>query len=156
LDSENRTYLKCIAIPLIAGGISGVISRSGMAAYQMLNKPPLSPPGWVFPVVWTILYALMGLASFLVLISGKPEKMVKQALTVYALQLAVNFFWPIFFFRFGWYLFSFVWLLLLWTLILLTILLFNQISGLAARFMLLYLLWVTFAGYLNFMVYLLN
>lgn len=124
-----------------------------MEAFEALNKPALSPPGWLFPVVWTVLYILMGIASYLVLTSGKPND---TALIVYGIQLVFNFFWPILFFNLELYLLSFFWLVLLWLLILKTTLSFYQISKPAGYLMLPYLLWVTFAGYLNFFIYLLN
>lgn len=127
-----------------------------MEAFQALDQPPLSPPGWLFPVVWTILYLLMGIAAGLVAVSDAKGTYIDTALIVYYLQLAVNFFWPIFFFRLEWLLFSFFWLVLLWLLILLTIKLFYRVSKPAAYLMIPYLLWVTFAGYLNLSIYLLN
>lgn len=148
-----KTLLICIAIPLAVGGISGFLSRGSMETFEKLNKPPLTPPGIVFPVVWTLLYILMGISSYLVLSSGRKPDDVKNALTVYAIQLAVNFFWPVFFFQLGWYLFSFLWLLLLWFSLFLTIRLFYRISKPAAYLLLPYLLWVTFAGYLNLAIY---
>lgn len=145
-----------IAIPLLIGLLSGFLSRGGMEQFQMMNKPPLSPPGSLFPIVWTILYILMGIASYLVFESNENSQNVKDALTVYGAQLAVNFFWSIFFFRFQWYLFSFFWLVLLWVLIYCTFRLFYPISKTAAYLLLPYLAWVTFAGYLNLGVALLN
>jgi len=127
-----------------------------MAAFEQMNKPALSPPGIAFPIVWTILYILMGIASYLVLTSSADAALIHPAIIFYGLQLAVNFFWSIFFFRFEWYLFSFIWLLLLWGLILVCIVLFDRISKTAAWLMVPYLLWVTFAGYLNLSIYLLN
>ena len=127
-----------------------------MAKFAMLNKPPLSPPGWVFPIVWTILYLLMGIASYLVLTAGKDSQETGRALIFYAVQLAVNFFWPILFFTFGLYAASFIWLVLLWVLIVTVIYLFGEISQSSAYLLVPYLLWVTFAGYLNLGVWLLN
>lgn len=121
-----------------------------------LNKPPLSPPGWLFPVVWTILFVLMGAASYLVLTSEKPQQVVDRALRLYVVQLGVNFFWSIFFFGQSRYLFSFLWLVLLWLLILATAIRFYRIMPLAGYLLLPYLIWVTFAGYLNLGICLLN
>ena len=142
-----------IVLPLAVGGLSALLTRGGMEVFQSLNKPLLSPPGWLFPVVWTILYILMGIASYLVLTSGKPNR---AALTVYGIQLAFNFFWSIIFFNLEAYLFSFIWLVILWILIFVTMILFYGISKPAGYLLLPYLLWVTFAGYLNFYIYLLN
>ena len=146
----------CLAIPLAVGALSAGLSGGGMESYMALSKPALSPPGWVFPVVWTILYLMMGAASYLVLTSGGEETAVRTALLVYLVQLAVNFFWPILFFRQEQYLSAFVWLVLLWLLVLCTTLLFAGISKKAGWLMVPYLLWVTFAGYLNLSFYLLN
>ena len=127
-----------------------------MEVFERLNQPPLSPPGWLFPVVWTILYLMMGIASYLVYTSGKEPEEVSGALTVYGVQLVVNFLWPIVFFRFGWYTFAFFWLILLWVLVLYTILLFYRISKPAAWLMVPYLVWLTYAAYLNLGIVLLN
>lgn len=124
-----------------------------METFEMVNKPPLSPPGWLFPVVWTILYVLMGIASYLVLTSGKPDDI---ALKAYGIQLAVNFMWPILFFNLNLYLFSFIWLVALWLLVYQTIRLFWPASKTAGALMIPYLLWITFAGYLNLGIYFLN
>ncbi len=148
-----KKLIACLAIPLAVGGLSALLTRNSMETFQVINKPPLSPPGWLFPVVWTILYVLMGIASYLVLTSGKPNR---TALAVYGIQLFFNFLWSIIFFNLEQYLFAFVWLVLLWLLILATTVLFYRISKPAGYLMLPYLLWVTFAGYLNLSIYLLN
>jgi len=156
LNSNIKKLLICIAIPLAVGALSVFLSKDSMATFQLLNKPVLSPPGILFPIVWTILYTLMGIASYLVISSENDKEYIDDAIFFYGLQLAVNFFWSIFFFNFGWYFFSFLWLVLLWLLILVTIILFSKISKPAAYLLLPYLLWVTFAGYLNYSIYLLN
>lgn len=151
-----RQLLICLAIPLGVGALSGWLTRGSMAEFARLTKPPLSPPGWLFPVVWTILFLMMGLASWLVLCSGEPPQAIRGALRLYALQLAVNFFWSIFFFNLSLYLFSFFWLVLLWVLVLITAIRFYRISKPVGYLMIPYLLWITFAGYLNLSIYLLN
>ncbi len=143
----------CILIPLAVGSLSALLTQNSMETFNSVNKPALAPPGWLFPVVWSLLYVLMGIASYLVLTSGKQTG---TALAVYAIQLAFNFFWSIIFFNLKLYLFAFIWLVLLWLLILKTTVLFFQISKPAGYLMLPYLLWVTFAGYLNFSIFLLN
>lgn len=148
-----KILIICILIPLAVGGLSALLTKNGMEAFNAANKPPLTPPNWLFPMVWSILFVLMGIASYLVYTAGVPSR---AALTVYALQLVFNFFWSIFFFNMQWYLFAFVWLVVLWFLILLTTLLFRKSSKAAAYLMIPYLLWVAFAGYLNLGVYLLN
>ncbi|MBE7043676.1 MAG: tryptophan-rich sensory protein [Ruminococcaceae bacterium] len=125
-----------------------------MEQFAQLNQPPLSPPGWLFPVVWTILYTLMGISSYLIQQSDSPDK--NTALRLYGIQLAVNFFWPILFFRFQAYLLSFFWILLLWVLIIVMIVQFYKIKPIAGLLQIPYLLWVTFATYLNLAIYLLN
>ena len=152
---DKKALFKAILIPLAVGGIAGLLTGSGMKAFESLNQPPLSPPGWLFPIVWTILYVLMGIASYLVFFTENEENKFR-ALAVYVLQLIVNFFWPIFFFGFELYFFAFLWLLLLWVLILWTIREFRKINEMAAVLLLPYLLWVTFAGYLNFGIWWLN
>lgn len=151
-----KQLLICIAIPLAVGALSALLSGDGMAEFAALNKPALSPPAWLFPVVWTLLYILMGIAAYLVSTSAAPTDKIKTALTVYGIQLAVNFFWSIIFFRFSMYLFAFFWLILLWLLIIVTMVRFCKVRELAGDLIIPYLLWVTFAGYLNFGIYLLN
>ena len=153
---NKKLLIICLVIPLAVGGIAALLTGGGMDAFETLGKPPLSPPGWLFPVVWTILYILMGIASYIVLGSGADRGNVSRAVLVYGVQLAFNFFWPIFFFGLSAYLFAFVWLVALWLLILATIILFRRISEAAAYLMIPYILWVTFAGYLNLGIYLLN
>ncbi len=148
-----KDLITCLAIPLAVGSLSALLTQNNMEAFTSMNKPALAPPGWLFPVVWTILYILMGFASYLALVSGKPND---TALTVYGIQLAFNFFWSIIFFNLELYLFAFIWLVLMWLLILYTAILFCRISEPAGYLMLPYLLWVAFAGYLNFSIYLLN
>lgn len=151
-----KTLLLALAIPLGVGGLSALVTRREMDAFSQLNQPPLSPPGWLFPIVWTVLFLLMGLASYLVVTAEAPDGVSRRALTVYGVQLVVNFFWSILFFNLKWYLFSFFWLLLLWVLILVTMILFFPIRRAAGWLLVPYLLWVTFAGYLNFGIFLLN
>ena len=127
-----------------------------MERFASLAQPPLTPPGWVFPVVWTTLFLLMGIASYLAPNSGGSRPAVGGALALYSLQLAFNFMWPIFFFNLGWYLFAFGWLVVLWLLILAETVRFFRLSRPAGYLMLPYLAWVAFAGYLNLGVYWLN
>lgn len=151
-----RIFLICLAIPLIVGATAGLITKDSMEIFGMLDKPPLSPPGWLFPVVWTVLYAMMGAASYFILMSGAEQKQIRLSLGVYALQLVFNFLWSILFFNAGLYFFSFAWILVLWGLIILTTVLFFRISKPAGYLMIPYLLWVTFAAYLNLGVAILN
>ena len=150
-----KKLLICLAIPLAVGGL-GALLGGGMDSYQTLNQPPLSPPGWIFPIVWTILYLLMGWASYRVLVSDAPREERKKALTFYGIQLFLNFLWPVVFFGLGWYWAAFIVLLALWILIYVTMHLFGLIDDTAENLLIPYLLWVTFAGYLNLGVALLN
>lgn len=149
-----KSLLINIAIPLAVGGISSLITMDGFKDYAELVKPVLSPPAWVFPVVWTILYVLMGISSYLVYERKDAEN--KRALTFYAIQLAMNFMWPIFFFGLDAYLFSFIWLVILWIFVLATVISFYRVNKTAGLLQIPYLIWLTFAAYLNLSVYLLN
>ena len=150
-----KKLLVCVLIPLLVGGLSALITMGSMENFSSLNKPPLSPPGWLFPVVWTILFVLMGIASYIVLERGSFAE-TRTALFFYGAQLFFNFFWSIFFFNFELYYFSFLWLLVLWVLIVITAVLFFRISKPAGYLMIPYILWVTFAGYLNLGIAILN
>ncbi len=147
-------YLVSVAIALSVGGLAGFLTRGGMAAYAALAQPPLAPPGWLFPPVWTVLYLLMGVAAARVYVAKTPCTV--RALTLYGAQLIVNFFWPFLFFNLEARFFAFLWLLLLFALVVLTTIHFYRISKKAGYLMLPYLLWLLFAGYLNFFTYLLN
>ncbi|MEG1501108.1 MAG: TspO/MBR family protein [Clostridiales bacterium] len=151
-----KILILCIIIPLAIGGIAGFISKGSMNIFVALTKPPLSPPGWLFPVVWTILYTMMGIASYLILTSGTAQKNVAKALKLYGLQLLFNFMWTLWFFNLGWYWFSFIWIIALWLLILATTVAFYHISKPAAYLLIPYLAWVAFAGYLNLGIAILN
>ena len=150
-----KSLLIALAIPLAVGGLSALLS-GGMGNYRALEKPPLSPPGWVFPVVWTILYLLMGYSSYRVYFAGKSPAYTRRALILYGIQLFLNFLWPIVFFCFHWYLGAFFVLVALWIVIFLTLRTFSAIDETAGDLLIPYVLWVTFAGYLNFGIYFLN
>lgn len=145
-----------LAIPLAAGGLSALITKGAMKDFEGLRQPPLSPPGWLFPVVWTGLYVLMGIASYRVYTSPASQQRRDRALRLYGIQLGMNFAWTIIFFSLGLYLTAFIWLLVMWLLILITSLLFFYIDRKAGKLMVPYILWTTFAAYLNLGVYLLN
>ena len=155
---KNRKFwlAVCIAIPLLVGVISSVLTRQSMQNFAMLEKPPFAPPAWVFPVVWTILYVLMGISSYLILIATAEKEKKENALLLYWYQLAVNFLWPTFFFNFEWYLFSFFWIVLLWVLVFLMILRFYKIDKRAAYLNIPYLIWLLLAAYLNLGIWWLN
>lgn len=153
---NKKLLVVCIALPLLLGGISAFLTGDNMKLFETVNKPPLSPPGWLFPVVWTILYTLMGIASYLVLTGEGSGEEKTRAISAYLYQLVVNFLWSTWFFNFRWYTFSFFWLVCLWILVLITMVRFYRISKPAGYLLIPYLLWVTFAGYLNFGIALLN
>ena len=142
-----KELLISLLISLGTGVVSWLLTSDSMEQYQTIYKPPLSPPGWLFPVVWTILFILMGIASYLVYISDSSER--SSALLVYIFQLAANVIWSVLFFNFNAYLLAFAWLIVLWYLIFITIKQFYSINKLAGKLMIPYLLWVSFAGYLN-------
>ena len=155
MKPEVKKLLIALAIPLGVGGLSALLS-GGMQDYLALEKPPLSPPGWVFPVVWTVLYLLMGYASYRVAVKGADAGKTRRALAVYAAQLVLNFLWSILFFGLELRLTAFFLLIGLWLLIFWTIRRFSKIDETAADLLLPYILWVTFAAYLNLGVFLLN
>jgi len=150
-----KKLLVCLGIPLAVGGLSALLS-GGMDTYQTLIRPPLSPPGWVFPVVWSVLYLLMGYASYRVLTSGRSREEIKNALILYGGQLLLNFLWSPVFFGLQWRLLALFILIGMWVMIFLTMRAFCKIDERAGDLLLPYILWVTFAGYLNLGVYLLN
>lgn len=152
-----KSYITSILIALAVGGLSALATMNNMDIYSQLKTPPLAPPAILFPIVWTILYILMGISAEMIYNSSTasaPQK--KSALYTYALSLFFNFFWSIFFFNFRWLFFAFIWLLILLFLIIRTIMKYYKINPLAAYLQIPYLLWVTFAAYLNFSIWWLN
>ena len=156
MKSSVKTYVFWIGLALGTGVLAGFLTREATQMYsELLSKPPLSPPAALFPVVWTILYVLMGISAARVWLSKDPaEKAV--GINVFITQLVVNFFWSLIFFNAQAYGFAFLWLILLWILILWMIILFSRVDRVAAMLQIPYLLWVTFAGYLNYGVWMLN
>ena len=150
-----KPLLISLAIPLAVGGL-GALLGGGMDNYPTLNQPPLAPPGWVFPIVWSVLYLLMGYASYRIYISEADREGKRTALIFYGIQLFLNFLWPAVFFGLQWYWAAFVLLLGLWVMIYLTMYRFGVIDDTAENLLIPYLLWVTFAGYLNLGIALLN
>ena len=153
---ESKHYFLWIAIVEFLGALSGLVSRGGMQLYsQTIRQPALSPPGWLFPVVWVVLYALMGISAYRIY-SAPASADRCRGLNLFVLQLIVNLFWsPIFFnaMAFG---FAAIWLILLWAFVLLMILSFRKVDPLAAWLQIPYLIWLTFAAYLNLGVWILN
>ena len=151
-----KTYAFWILLSEAVGLLAGLLTRSATELYgELAVQPPLSPPAILFPIVWTILYALMGIGAARIRLSPpSPER--SRGINLLIAQLIVNFFWPLIFFNAQAYGFAFLWLLLLWGLVLWMILTWRKIDPLAAKLQIPYLLWLTFAAYLNFGVWLLN
>jgi len=138
------------------GFLSALLSMSASTAYENFNKPFFSPPGWVFPIVWTILFFLMAVAAYRIWMTGKSGGDVTKALVLYIIQLFLNFLWSIIFFRFRLYAIAFLELLLLLVYILLATFEFYRIDKIAAYLMIPYIAWVSFAGVLNYTIWMLN
>lgn len=156
VTQKHKTYLIWILLTETVGALSGFLSREGMKVYmESITKPPLSPPGWVFPVVWGILYALMGISGASVF-RREPSAQRSRGLNLYIAQLTVNFFWSLIFFNAQAFGFAFFWLILLFVLVAGMVLTFYRILPVAAKLQIPYLLWLIFAGYLNLGVWLLN
>ena len=150
-------FLIAISLPLAVGAVSGAFTVSAINGwYATLQKPWFNPPNWIFGPVWTLLYAMMGIAFFLVWKSTANESVRNQAMVLFLIQLTFNFFWSLIFFHWqqpGW---AFLEIVLLWVLILITILQFGKISSTAAWLMVPYICWVSFASVLNFALWRLN
>ena len=150
-------YAAGIALPLIVGIVSALLTRGNMDIYEQVKTPPLSPPSILFPIVWTALYVLMGVSSLLVLYNaGKAPAEAKTGLIFYGISLIFNFFWSILFFNLRAFLFSFIWLIALLVLIVLTVVNYAKVNKIAACLQIPYALWVAFAGYLNAGIWILN
>ncbi len=147
MDSKWKAVLQSIGFTAGAAALGAWLSAGSMEQYENIYKPPLAPPGWLFPIVWTILYVLMAIASYMIALSLDPAK--EEALNIYRWQLIVNIAWPVLFFRFEAYWLAFALLIILWLLIKITIDKFSALNKTAGRLLIPYLLWVTFAGYLN-------
>lgn len=157
MKKQTRNFIVSVAISLGVGILSALLTRVNMNIYEEVSTPPLSPPSFLFPVVWTVLFVLMGISAAMVLTTGtSPLVKRKNALSVYGMSLFFNFFWSIIFFNLRAFLLAFVWLLVLLALIILTIVKYYRINKTAAYLQIPYTVWVTFAGYLNFGIWILN
>lgn len=151
-----KTYAFWIGLAEAIGALSGFLSREGTQVFsETVTQPPLSPPMFLFPIVWGILYALMGISAARISLSP-PSQERNRGQNLFITQLVVNFFWSLIFFNTQAFGFAFLWLLLLWALVLWMILTFRKVDPLAAWLQVPYLLWLTFAAYLNFGVWYLN
>lgn len=140
----------------LVGALSALLSGTFSNKYMTFIKPPLSPPGWVFPVVWTVLYALMGISAYLVYNSDENQRDKSKALKVYFIQLALNFLWSIIFFRFELYKIALMDLVLLLIAVIIMTILFYRIKKAAGYMNIPYIIWLLFATYLNIGVAVLN
>jgi len=155
----KKNVVSLIISVLLAEGIgflSAFLSMSASSDYENFNKPFFSPPGWVFPVVWTILFFLMAIAAYRIWMARNAGGDTRKALILYGTQLFLNFLWPIVFFRFRLYAIAFLELLLLLVFILLTTFGFYRIDKPAAYLMIPYIAWVSFAGVLNYAIWMMN
>lgn len=151
-----KTYVFWIALCEAVGGLSGWLTREGSRYFsRSVNQPPLSPPAIVFPIVWGILFALMGISAARIRLA-EPSASQRRGMNLFIAQLTVNFFWSLIFFNARAYGFAFLWLLLLWALVAWMILTFRKADPPAALLQIPYLLWLTFAAYLNLGVWYLN
>lgn len=148
-----KTLIISILIPLALGALIGLITNS-VVDYNSFTKPFFAPPSWVFPTVWTLLYILMGISSYLIIEDNSYDKSI--AMILYVIQLIVNLLWSIIFFVFDWKLFAFIWIILLIILVSLMIKSFSKVNKKAALLQLPYLIWLIFAAVLNLSIVLLN
>ncbi len=151
----------CIAVPLGGGFIISLFSRNAMEQFGALNQPPLAPPAWLFPVAWTILYILMGVASFLIFLNWTHDNKAKKsrdktALIIYGIQLLLNFIWTPIFFNANLYWLAFVVLIAMWILEIILLIKTYKLSHAAFWCLIPYILWTTFAAYLNISIAILN
>ena len=144
---RNKSLILQVVLALLAGGVASLVAGETSPLYTRLTAPPLAPPGWLFPVVWTVLYILMGLAAGLVARSDDLDRGI--ALAFFYLQLVMNVLWPLFFFRLEWLSVAAVWLLLLTVAVLATWRKFRAVNTVAGWLLVPYLLWCLFALYLN-------
>ncbi len=152
-----KPYIIGILVPLGVGGLSALLTRGNMDLYDEIIAPPLAPPALLFPIVWTLLYVLMGVSSVMIYKNKTSEiKARTSALATYASSLVVNFAWSIIFFNFKAYFLAFVWLLLLLFLVVNTALEYKKINKVASYLQIPYAAWVAFAGYLSFSIWILN
>ncbi len=150
-------YSVGIALPLAVGLLSAFLTRGNMDIYRTVNTPPLSPPSWLFPIAWSILYVLMGISSTMIYLKKESSPFeAKRGLYAYGISLALNFGWSMIFFNAGAFLFAFIWLCVLLYYIIRTVVFYYKADRGAALLQLPYIVWVSFAGYLNLGIFLLN
>lgn len=145
-----------IFLPLVIGLLSSMISGEAMKIYEDINRPPLSPPSMLFPIVWTILYLLMGIASAIIYSQEDNSDNRALGLVFHFVQLIFNFFWSIIFFNLRNYILALLFLILLWLTVFSMIMNYKKVNRAASIMNIPYLAWLTFAGYLNLMIFVLN
>lgn len=148
---DISTLIISILIPITVGMVSSLLAGMPWGAYESVPKSALTPPSWVFPVVWSILYILMGISSYLIYQTGEPWR--ESGLACYVIQLVFNFGWSIWFFRFHQYLIAFIWLLVMILFIVCMVVRFFRVKPVAGWLQIPYLLWCLFAAYLNWQIY---
>lgn len=150
----KKSLIISLLISLGVGLLSSLITSGSMDIYKYLSKPPFAPPSIIFPIVWTILYIFMGFSAYLIFNSNSNKK--SNTLTIYGIQLVLNFILPILFFLLNYRLVSFIVIITLLITIVIMIIKFYRINRLSAYLQIPYLLWVIFANYLNYGFYILN
>ena len=149
-----RSFLYSSAITFIFAILGGIVTYIGMPRFQNTVQPPLSPPAYLFPIVWTLLFLLMSVSA--AIIYDSDDEISPKALFLYMIQLTLNFWWCVLFFGFRLYFFSFIWLLLLLLTVFIMTVLFYRVNKLAGILQIPYILWLMFAAYLNFGIWFLN
>ena len=152
MKKSTKSYIFFIALSLGIGALSAFLTRNNMNIFDTVTKPPLAPPAWAFPVVWSVLYILMGISAARVYLR-EPQS---DALTVFAINLALNFFWSIIFFNLRAFGFAFIWLLLLLAVVIIMTVKFFRVEKLAGYLQIPYIIWLILAGYLNLFIFLAN
>lgn len=143
-----------IALSLGGGALVSLLIPNMKEIYSSLNVPAFAPAGFIFPIVWSILYVLIGISGYLIMIN--PSDQSSKVYSLYIRQLLINLLWPLFFFSMQAYLFSFIWILLLWFLVFILIFQTYPLDETAAYLFVPYLLWISFAAILNICIYYLN
>ena len=154
MNKMSKEEIISLLIPLVGGFLSGIVSMTGIKMFDYLNKPILSPPWFIFPIVWTILYVLMGISSYL--IYNENDYHTNCCLIVYGINLTLNFLWSPIFFGLNLRLFALIWIILLDIIILYMIICFYKVNKKAAYLQIPYLIWSLYATYLNLAFYLIN
>ncbi len=151
-----KKFLISIGIPLATGGLAALLTKDSMDLYSKINQPPLSPPGWLFPVAWTILYLLMGISLYLIWNNSTDYNFKKVAFILFSVQLILNFIWSLVFFNSRQFTAAFIILIFMFIFTLFMTLRFYKINKISAFLQIPYILWLTFAAYLNYAICVLN